>query len=234
MRHIAITLIEQHADVNVSEEGHTYLHKACTIKDWELISLLLRHGAKAFPDPIEGANVGAPVTFLPKRDHLRFRRLVWSFRNRPRPLRMCPCWSRKPLKECHGSKEGPLVYPKHFRCICGSGKAYRSCSCSGRRLDIVESWDKNTGKIQAASIKDGPYEPALLENLANKDDVRGMMEVVQEMNVLLDINRPLAVVDSKWEDGLQKVRNFADQLVNKGYVDPAYAYALRQVNFSPR
>ncbi|KAH7916972.1 hypothetical protein BV22DRAFT_941908 [Leucogyrophana mollusca] len=44
-QHVATSFIEQHADVNRSKDGLTPLHGACQAHSWELIALLLRHGA---------------------------------------------------------------------------------------------------------------------------------------------------------------------------------------------
>jgi hypothetical protein len=39
-------LVEQHADVNRSFGGRSLLSMACAMKNWEIITLFLEHGAK--------------------------------------------------------------------------------------------------------------------------------------------------------------------------------------------
>ncbi|KAJ6559067.1 hypothetical protein DFH09DRAFT_517844 [Mycena vulgaris] len=55
VRYIAVVLIGQHANVNstVNWQGKVVssLHFACAIEDWDLVTLLLNHGAKSQPTP---------------------------------------------------------------------------------------------------------------------------------------------------------------------------------------
>ncbi|KAF8844698.1 hypothetical protein BDN67DRAFT_1007867 [Paxillus ammoniavirescens] len=124
IRLIIKILIGQHADVNRASGGITPLHSLCLTQDWELIELLLRHGANPFARG--GPEMGEktpPDVFMTQRDKTRFRALLAKYppaTARPRPPHLCPCWSGKTLAECHANKQQP--FPPEFYCPCGSAK----------------------------------------------------------------------------------------------------------------
>jgi hypothetical protein len=81
-------LVEQHADVNRSVGGLSLLNMACRMKNWEIITLLLEHGAKM--------EVPRSVVLecFTRDEQARFFALVKSKSlplGQPRPARMCPC-----------------------------------------------------------------------------------------------------------------------------------------------
>lgn len=130
-------LTEQHANVNISCEGVTPLSFACLTRSWELITLLLEHGATA------------PPTFplFDRTDHLRFNLLVKRFAGKPRPARKCPCWSGEPLSLCHDAEVKP--FPLEFICKCGSGKTHIKCCARRKGMRTIEKWDPADGWIAA-------------------------------------------------------------------------------------
>jgi hypothetical protein len=112
IRLIIKILVGQHADVNRASGGTTPLHSLCLTRDWELIELLLRHGANPFARG--GPEMGGktpPDVFMTQRDKTRFRALLAKYplgTTRPRPPHLCPCWSGKTLAECHANKQQPF------------------------------------------------------------------------------------------------------------------------------
>src|SRR5258707_1299120 len=110
-------LVEQHADVNVMIGENSLLDLSCSWMDWDVISLLLKHGA--IPSP------GSASHFKLSTNQKQFSDLVKSFGGSPRPARICPCWSGKTVPECHGKSS--LPYPLKYMCVCGSTKTYERC-----------------------------------------------------------------------------------------------------------
>lgn len=172
-------------------------------------------------------------------DRPAFRHLVLQYAKKPRPARICPCWSGKPLDKCHRKKTGSgESYPTYFRCICGSGRPYSVCSCSKRSMQISERYREEEHRIVAQFDRDVPFHPSILgERYPLKTDPvsRAMMELLEGLYPLLGVERPTTPeAIAKHEEGLQRIRKMADELVVKGEVDPAYAYALHRAPFSPR
>ncbi|KAJ7505122.1 hypothetical protein B0H11DRAFT_1851247 [Mycena galericulata] len=144
IRFIAIVLIDQHADTNatVGWQGKVVssLHFACAKEDWDLVASLLKHGAQRKP-----THTCADVEFFlgtaaAKR---RFTALQTKANGTSRPPRLCPCFSGKPLSNCH-SKE--LPYPEEFTCSCGSAKTFKKC-CKTRNLALKEIWAEESQRI---------------------------------------------------------------------------------------
>ncbi|KAF9471246.1 hypothetical protein BDN70DRAFT_869315 [Pholiota conissans] len=129
-------LVEQHVDVNKTNGPVSYLQAACFMKNWDLITLFLEHGAKnTMPHFVI-------EKYMTEAEQARFYSLVRAKSNKKRPLRICPCWSGKTIKNCH-SKAQP--YPSKFICVCGSGKIYEKCCL--RKCPMVEKWDDAHGFI---------------------------------------------------------------------------------------
>ncbi|KAF8172504.1 hypothetical protein BJ912DRAFT_993784 [Pholiota molesta] len=132
-------LVEQHADVNRSVGGLSLLNIACKMKNWEIITLLLEHGAKM---TLPRSVIQECFT---RDEQARFFALVKSKSlplDQPRPAQMCPCWSGKPLQECHANRH---PYPLKFLCICGSEKIYEKCCL--RKTPVAEKWDDEHQRI---------------------------------------------------------------------------------------
>lgn len=146
LRFVARTLIEQHANVNItSNTGMSNLHMACQAKDWELIELLLLHGAHT---TIPGSKLRPPIDQLTSAsDKKRFRDLVKS--RKQRPPQPCPCWSNKLLVDCHATEQ---PYPHKFYCTCGSRKPYEKC-CRKRNIFVYEKWDEESRYIRPRVVR---------------------------------------------------------------------------------
>lgn len=127
---IATLLIEQHTDANAGFAGVPPLSLAIKARRWDLVELLLIHGAR----PLDS-------TCTDEVDMERLRNLQATVKGKPHPPRPCPCWSGKLLSECHnGANEQP--YPAHFLCVCGTRyKTYADCCCK-RGIEIVEKWSR--------------------------------------------------------------------------------------------
>src|ERR1700722_8669128 len=208
-------LIEQHADVNTTIDNIPLINLACGSQNWDIISLLLTHGANPSPG-LESLKFQA--------DKSRFSRLCKSIKNRPRPDRVCPCWSGKSVPDCHGREEQP--YPLEFVCVCGSGRTYRRC-CHSRRSFVFEKWDPESQRIM--------HDYDLIHKV-HKDmrdgvkDAIAMSKTIGQVSKLLGIDRPTPCLDYNKETQL----NLVADLVAKDCIDPAFAHAMREVDFIPR
>ncbi|KAJ7486059.1 hypothetical protein B0H11DRAFT_1861539 [Mycena galericulata] len=140
-RYIATVLIDQHADVNATVEWQgkvvSSLHIACAMEDWDLITALLKHGAKRKPTP---TCVDAETFLATATAKHRFAALQTDANGVIRPLRLCPCFSGKPLSNCHYKE---LPYPDEFTCPCGSTKTFKKC-CKTRNTALKELWDEES------------------------------------------------------------------------------------------
>lgn len=217
------TLLEQHADVTSVRDGNTYLHQACAMGDWDLISLFLRHGATS-----SNRKGRRPIDFFESEDdRARYRELIRKHpADRPRPPRTCPCWSGKPQSECHRVKK-PLPYPSHFYCICGSKRAHANC-CGRKGLGIVEVWDDSVGAIRTlySYIWD---EERIGQIMVNK-------QTLAEEKAAAAASASGRVKRKKVEDekSKQSTMKYVEELTERGVVDPAFAFALKQVGDLPR
>ena len=143
-------LVEQHADINIMIGNCSLLDLSCDWMDWDIITILLKHGAI----PSSSASL-----FKLSIHQNRFSDLVRSFGGSPRPARICPCWSGKSVSECHGKSS--LPYPLKYMCVCGSMKTYERC-CHKRGRFVSEKWD-----------------PVSQRNLLSYDDTRPIPPVAQ-------------------------------------------------------
>lgn len=236
MRHIVHALLKQHADVDMKVNGKTSLHRACELGDWGIISAVLEYGASLYPPRDPENNIPPPATFLSPVDRNRLRRVAYRYEKKPRPSRLCPCYSGKTLANCHA-----LVvdnnYPGYFRCICGSGKAHSACSCSRRDTCIVEHYEEELGRIVARFGRDVPFDPRLIPDvkLGKHPLMNATFRIMEDMATLLDVERPNDAESREFhEKGMAKVREMAVELTLKGMVDPAYTYALYRADRCPR
>lgn len=227
-------LIEQHADVNHQVNGMSPLHFACQVRDWDLIALMLKHGA----NPSATSSNYPPSALLSSSvDKSRFFALAKEFPSgNTRPARMCPCFSGRPLSTCH--EPDALPYPPTMLCPCASGKSYGKC-CLRRKMVMKERWDEKSKRIVAASIT--PLSlPGLPKHQEDKvrQNLEGMMDAMEflEFNEELGLGLPNGVFDN--ETQMKNATEFkaeeADELLAKGLIDPAYAYALKIHDFWPR
>jgi hypothetical protein len=205
------TLIGQRANVNIVHDGLTPLHFACRAKNWDIITLLLEHGA------IASLQSASPNTlFTNPKDRKHFETLVKASSGKPRPPRPCPCWSGKLLSECHDAEEKP--YPPEFICRCGSGKTHAKCCIRRTGMKQIEKWDEEGDWIMPVTVK--------ILSAERGDLLQHAMGVMSE-----------AAAKGRLPDK-QTLHNYqgrmADILAKQGHIDIAYAYALKQVDFNPR
>ncbi|EJD43850.1 hypothetical protein AURDEDRAFT_167233 [Auricularia subglabra TFB-10046 SS5] len=132
LKEAAKVMINHHAAVNVSVDGATPLGVACEMADWELIELLLAHGAILEP-------YAAERLFPDSESATRFAGLRSKYFWTERPPRLCPCASGRALPDCHAAP-GPHAYPSELYCPCAAtGESYGSC-CLGK-TEWTEYWD---------------------------------------------------------------------------------------------
>ncbi|KAJ7175973.1 hypothetical protein C8R46DRAFT_1080233 [Mycena filopes] len=218
LRYITIVLIEQHADVNATVEWQSQLvsslHLACAIGDWDLITLLLEHGAQSKPTP---SCVDA-AAFLPaptaKR---RLTALRETARKATRPPRIS-------LSDCHVQS---LPYPEDFTCSCGSAKAYGKC-CKTRQIRLTEAWD--TTSIRTSLLIPLPSPPsyaspethAMMEQVRRNGDMEKVMQMIPEVILNEDIR---GVWTELIELGLKE--NLADPAFKFAYFAAGFLAAPR-------
>ncbi|KIJ67896.1 hypothetical protein HYDPIDRAFT_25357 [Hydnomerulius pinastri MD-312] len=73
LHHVIKVLVEQHADVNCVVHGLSPLYGVCQACDWELVELLLRHGAN--PDAWAASAKAPASVFTTNQDKEKFRAL---------------------------------------------------------------------------------------------------------------------------------------------------------------
>lgn len=208
------TLIEQHADVNIVHKGSTPFYSACKAQHWDTITLMLAHGA----NPAVPATSQAARLFTNSDDRKRFESLVERFAGKPRPARPCPCWSGKFLSKCHDAEEKP--YPPEFICRCGSGKTYAKCCARRKGMSLIEKWDEENDWIMPVTVKTLPAEMGG-DSLANA------------IRILAEARAGGAELPGK-QALLGFQGRLADMLAERGQIDVAYGYAMKQVDFNPR
>ncbi|KAJ7695939.1 hypothetical protein B0H17DRAFT_1131132 [Mycena rosella] len=224
VRYIAVILIGQHANVNatVNWQGKVVssLHLACATDDWDLVSLLLEHGAESEPTP----TCVDVDTFLVTAASKRRLKGLKANAKATRPLRICPCFSGEPMSECHSKR---LPYPDDFTCSCGSGKVYEKC-CKARNIRLTEIWDEETKWIQPSrtvSLPNGPPSfaspevHAVMEQFKQNGDMEKVMKMVPEAMFNPEVRE---VFDECLELGCQE--NIAD---------PAFTFAYFETKYFP-
>ncbi|KAF8064229.1 hypothetical protein FPV67DRAFT_1504054 [Lyophyllum atratum] len=217
--YIVRMLVEQHADVNhTPKTTMSPLHWACCVRNWDLIALLLKHGAKHPAD--------MHVVF--PNDPSNLRRFYALRKAHPpgqeRPPQKCPCWSGKLLKDCHAVKQ---PYPDEFYCTCGSKKLYGKC-CARRNIMLFEIWNPKLLYLQQfhfrtaglVAIGDG------LEKSTTDEMVRAHY-----------ISVPREYLDSQGlteEEAFEFLGRIVIALSPQKQIDPAFAFAMRETQFLPR
>ncbi|TDL22391.1 hypothetical protein BD410DRAFT_898322 [Rickenella mellea] len=136
---VASLLIEQHADVNVILNNETCLTLTmrAKVKQWDLIELLITHGAREDLGTRNGV-----VQCAEEKE--RISELL-RMRPKKRPPRLCPCFSRRLLADCHG--KGPRPFPYHFFCPCQSRSVYAKC-CKKRKVSWRDVWNEERRIIE--------------------------------------------------------------------------------------
>lgn len=234
---IARTLIEQHADLEIAENGVNALLVACILArhgHWDMVSLLLQHGANPSLLPVTipldlNHHVEGPV-FPSVAMKSRFMALVQSFSGRSRPARKCPCFSGQSLADCHGgSKATP--YPMDYICFCGSGRTFRKC-CARLPMGTYteEKWSYNDQRMTVATSTehiqkcDSKWTQICDAHLPLTNNptraAKGEYVLTADEQTTLSRAREGARLDTfKW---------IAKDMCANGSLDPAYGYALQK------
>ncbi|KAG6906511.1 hypothetical protein DXG01_013538 [Tephrocybe rancida] len=229
---IARILLDQHADVNHNFEGLTPLLFACRAADWEMIELLLKHGARPNLDPSStgGASTRFHLELLhTPQDIVRFHSLVHAYPSSlERPPQKCPCWSGKSLGECHAAKRVP--YPADFYCICGSKKSYGTC-CAHRNNVVTEIWDHEYRYIkQISTVTVTPSIPIRGRG--------GPGEIVTSKEACVAFACSLPREQDPYALSEPAASRFLHSLIislkPRNAIDPAFEFALKEVLFLPR
>ncbi|KDQ18859.1 hypothetical protein BOTBODRAFT_28347 [Botryobasidium botryosum FD-172 SS1] len=214
---VARVLIEQHAGVDQKYNGNSILEIACSLGNWELVKLLLKHKAK----PSQKCH----SYFHSRSDKDRFVSVASSYASSPRPARVCPCWSGKTVAQCHGAAAQP--YPLTFLCVCGSKKTYQKC-CHARSSWVIEEWVKEDQRLRH-SFSAFPSTP---EAIGSKE-FQSMQAVAGVLAEARGLPAPAFKIPSA-----AALREATMQLVaslsSRGLIDPAYSYAAGQVDFLPK
>ena len=201
-------LIEQHANINVVIGGDSLINLSCSWKDWDTIALLLEHGATTSRSTLS--------RFSSRTDRKRFSDLLKSHGSgRPRPPRICPCWSGKIVSDCHGRNSQP--YPLEYICVCGSGKTYERC-CHKRGKLVVEKWDDQTQRI----LHDIERPQTVLRERVENTTALG--PILREVDIMMGTERSIP-------ETLEIQRKMAADLLSNQLIDPAFAYAMNHAKF---
>ncbi|KAJ7025353.1 hypothetical protein C8F04DRAFT_1010003 [Mycena alexandri] len=224
IRYIVVMLIGQHADVNATLKWQgqlvSTLHFACAIDDWDLVTVLLEHGARSKPTL---SCVDAETLLPTAAAKRRLTALKEKAKEVIRPPRLCPCFSGKPLSDCHAQ---PHPYPDDFTCFCGPTKVYGRC-CKTRSILITEIWDgedKCIRRLRSVVPPDLPSYPsqedhAIMEQVRQNDDWEKVMRMVPELMLNPD-------VQSVWTEVLELG-------LRENLADPAFKFAHSETNFFP-
>ncbi|KDR77981.1 hypothetical protein GALMADRAFT_266538 [Galerina marginata CBS 339.88] len=226
---VCILLVEQRAALDTTFNGKTVLHLACATNSWDLIKVLLQHGANPAPASIPRSQHCVSL-FKTSAEKERFKALTNLPGPPSRPARPCPCWSGLTLENCH-AREGAdqLPYPPHFICRCKSRKIYSKC-CLKKGVEWTEIWDPEEMWIQPNRVVKvpAPSTPQGCENLA------------QQFERLASVNESIAdgTAGFSGADLISGAKRFTasmmDVLLQSDHVDRGFAYAAKKVDFMPR
>ncbi|TDL24233.1 hypothetical protein BD410DRAFT_827242 [Rickenella mellea] len=228
---VARLLIEQHADVNIALDRLTCLRMLFRprSKDWELIELLIAHGAR--DDPV------GRIAFKFSKAEQRHLDALFRAKQKLRPRRPCPCFSGKLVTDCHGKKMKPL--PLHFLCPCQSGSIYKNC-CKKRRLRWLEGWNKERGSIELwredmqVELPLPQHTMDIISKIMNNSD--GAYSHAKVLARATDM--PLAVgktgIPPEIENPSTLLLETLEDLSEDGLVDPAFAFAIPRARWNVR
>ncbi|KZP00397.1 ankyrin [Calocera viscosa TUFC12733] len=230
---VARILIEHDADINFEgKEGATPLSLACAACDFDLVELLLRHGAR----PATAFKVTGyfdPLPRLSAGDRSRFRELVEKVKKErgldaTRPPRPCPCFSGKPLLLCHYL--GEHAYPPEFLCPCGSQKTHQACCALVDGMTVIEKWVEEDGwgfighAMSRAFYCSGSQDPT---------EIARMLKKFQKLRQEEKCKEPMPGNDDQRKEICDKIMRRLEELCQDGRIDPGFLYAVRRVRFIP-
>ncbi|KDQ06994.1 hypothetical protein BOTBODRAFT_70632 [Botryobasidium botryosum FD-172 SS1] len=219
LAYVSRILIQQHANVHIKYDDIPILEIACSIQNWELIELLLQHGAKPLNEYLS--------YFDSRAERARFISLRSSYASSIRPARLCRCWSGKPLAECHGA--AAQRYPEDFICACGSKKTYKRC-CHARSHFIIEKWDEGLQRIMPHFTTTSPAYSRMGKDVDPKK-LNILDQLAQEISAAAGLPLPSAPSADKIS---RIVMETLELLASRGLVDLAFLYAYRQIGSIPQ
>ena len=225
---VCILLVEQHAKLDKTIDGKTPLHLACATNSWDLIKVLLQHGANPAP-PSTPPSQHCVSLFRTSAEKERFKALT-QISQGERPARPCPCWSGETLENCHARDvSDKFPYPLHFICRCKSRKTYEKC-CHKKGVQWTEAWDPEEMWIQPNQVMTVPVP----ESGEARDTLLQQFDMIAKANQSIadgtsDMTRADLISGAK-----EMTAQMMDHMVQSGHVDPGFAYAAKQMDFMPR
>ncbi|KAG8942521.1 hypothetical protein FRC03_003123 [Tulasnella sp. 419] len=226
LRKIIIFLIEHHADPFLN--GSTLLLYAAISEDWDLVELLLLHGA----DPTSLVHARLESARPPLWLRFQFAVNMHYKPGNPRPFRLCPCHSRLSLDECHNSPEAKatlIPYPLYFLCPCDSGKTFENC-CDKRGINWGELW------AEESSLMDVGCRHRIQMPLKGWEDDNKTDQYVRlhEQAKLEEDNEDPAITKTRYLILQSVVLPYILRcLVEQGNVDPAFEAVLKSTMKCP-
>ncbi|KAJ7078085.1 hypothetical protein C8R44DRAFT_825635 [Mycena epipterygia] len=213
---VCIFLVEQHSDPDETHNaGVTLLHLACSIGSWDLIRVLILHGAKhSRQNPLKMLPID---TFESPSDKARFRALVSECSTKTRPPRPCPCASGLPLAECHATDQ---PYPGEYICPCKSRRIHSKCCQKKDTFAWHEIWDDEHQfefKRKPLNVPDSSL--ALMVEWTTKVE---RMSLAERRNCMVSL------------EFIQRVRAIIHDLALRGMIDLAFASAVEKIGYPPR
>lgn len=212
-------LVEQHSDVHKTINNLSVLQLAYNAQCWDLIVLLIKHGARPSPN----------FHFSSSADENRISSLLKINRGSARPPRLCPCWSGKTIGDCHATLR---PYPLKYICVCGSGKIYERC-CHSKNAIVLEHWDpvRNRVKHDYEVQLNDPYRQAVERMDATAHMVHQML--AKSGGESASLPPPLTAEDDI-KRRAEASRKALELLEPHGVLDAAFAYAWRKAGFCPQ
>ncbi|KAJ7163741.1 hypothetical protein C8R46DRAFT_1352579 [Mycena filopes] len=219
---ICLLLLQHHADPNETHDGLSLLALATLSDQWDLIEALLCHGAVPFPS----SPTQPPIRFLKTEDAKRsFTATVSQLSGKPRPRRLCPGGSTRPLVECHATPE-PKPYPDEALCPCAGGKTHGLCCAKRKDMNWMEQWDPSEERLERVCIP--RLSGALREAFDSEPDFSAMQVGAEFLSAANKEHRFRFLVAQ-----LDLAHRILKKLGESGRIDPAYAWAGCQVSFVP-
>lgn len=222
LSHICAMLIQQHADVNESHYGTSVLCLACIAQDWNVIALLLQHGARNNVTKSTYASLSWDADASEKFEALVTEHTLAS--GRTRPPRICPCWSGKLLKDCHQNPDAVNIMDDSLPCVCGrQERKYANC-CKKHKITVEEYWDATQNGLRRKTSN--------LQELVGNTRYAKLMRIARyKMQHCFD-DTPLPAVitgdehDTNFPWPTRKTKLLTERLLNEGKIDPAFAHLI--------
>ncbi len=225
---IATLLVEQHGDVNSGYRGRTPLSIAVELCMWDVVELLLRHRVKV--PPLKRLSFQSNVE---KLQYLKLLTSVGSDTQAGRPPRPCPCWSGKPLTECHAA--GWTSYPGDLLCCCGKNRKYDNC-CVKREFKWMERWSEENQMFEVTKDINQVFQPQVPDWIAGLPGYSDGVNLLQQ-GIGDILSKGSSGIRDHWRKNNQQQKQadlFDEHLKTHPEYEPAYSYAYRRCDVTPR